>query len=312
MLEGKVALVTGAGRGMGRAHALLLAKAGAHIVVNDLGGSPHGDGKDAGPAEEVVAEIVAMGGKAVCSALSVSEWTNAREIVATAVDKFGRLDIVVNNAGITRFQTFGDMDELGWNLPVNIMLKGTAAIINWTARHWRDVGREAGRAIINISSPAGPHPLPSGASYCASKAGIVALTQVAAQELAPLGVRANAVAPMARTRMMDAAPEMLALMQVEEGFDRYLPEHVAPLILYLASPSCKFTGRLFGIEGDDVFLFNEWSADHHASNAGRQWTVEELADALSSFDPAPTRWTLFPGGRVELPFPPPEVVRSLG
>ena len=311
LLDGKVALVTGAGRGLGRGHARALAAAGARVVVNDLGGASSGEGSDPAPAQAVVDEIRAAGGEAVADGRSVADWNSARAIVDAAIEHFGRLDIVVNNAGIGHGTPFGTMEERDWDLAININLKGTAAITHWAARHWRETGPHAGRALINTSSPAGPHPFPTASGYGAAKAGVAALTQAAAIELADLGVRANAITPIARTRMVEGTPDLLALLVADEKFDRYLPERAAPLVVYLASPLCKFTGRLFGIEGDDVYLWGEWSAEHHANNHGAQWTPAQLAEALEPFPAQDRRWMLQPGGRIENLSPPDETLDAL-
>lgn len=299
LLEKKIALVTGAGRGLGREHALALARAGAIVVVNDLGGSGTGGGSDDAPARSVVEEIVAFGGEAVADGTDVGNWSDAQGLVEGTIDRFGQLDIVVNNAGISRIARLEEVTEADWDATLSVNLKGSAALIAAAARHWRTVGPAGCRAIVNTSSPAGPHAVSPIGVYGASKAGVIALTQVAAQELADLGVRVNAIAPMARTRLVDAAPELVALMPRSADFDRFEPEHVAQLVVYLSSSLCGFTGRLFGIEGDDVFLFHEASAELHASNDRRKWTPEALATALGAFPRQDLRWGLFPGGRVE-------------
>jgi NAD(P)-dependent dehydrogenase (short-subunit alcohol dehydrogenase family) len=218
----------------------------------------------------------------------------------------------VNNAGINRVGVFGEIAEQDWDMSLAVNLKGAAAMINWVARYWRDQGRAIGRAIVNTASPAAPHAITPLAAYSASKAGILALTQVAAQELAEFGARVNAIAPMARTRLSTESPEIAALMPKRQGFDRHLPEHVAQLVVYLVSSRCRFTGRLFGVEGDDVFLFSEYSASTHVSNRGAKWTPETIASALTDIPAQDRRWFMFPGGRLEGPSPPDETLRALG
>lgn len=312
MLEGKVALVTGAGRGLGREHALALAAAGAAVVINDLGGSNIGGGSDAGPAQAVVEEILSAGGRAIADTRSVSDWTAAAGMVEDAIAAFGDIDIVVNNAGINRVGLFGEIAEADWDLSSSVIAKGTIATMNAAAAHWRRAGPKAGRAIINTASPAALHPAPAIGAYCAAKAAVVAMSQVAALELAPLGVRVNVIAPMARTRMLEGAPqEMLDLMAPREGFDPNLPEHVSQLVLYLAGPLCRFTGRVFGGWGDQVFLFEEWDAAFHASNEGAKWTPAGLAQAMAAFPVSDHRRTLFPGGRLESDMPPTDVLDAL-
>jgi len=312
MLSGKVALVTGGGRGLGRDHALALASAGAKVLINDYGGSNKGEGSDAGPAQQVVAEIEAAGGTAAANASNVGDWCAAMALVQEAIDRFGDIDILVNNAGINRTAALGTMAEEDWDLSIDVIAKGGAATINAAAAHWQRMGPKPGRAIINTASPAAMHPAPTIGAYCAAKAAVLALTQVAALELAPLGVRANAIAPMARTRMLEGAPpEIMALMAPRDGFDPSLPEHVSQLVLYLAGPLCRFTGRVFGAWGDQVFLFNEWDAAHEASNEGRKWTPEALSRALAGFPVSDNRRILIPGGTMAADMPPAELLQAL-
>lgn len=284
-LKGKVAIVTGAGRGLGRAHAHALAAAGASIVVNDLGGDWAGDGLDAAPATLVAAEIVAKGGNAVADGSDISDWEGAGAVVETALAIFGGLDILVNNAGIGRFVPIDQATRLDWQRVIDVNLTGTAAMTHWAGAHWRQTGARRGRAIINVSSPAGTNPLPGASSYVASKAGVAALTICHAAELAELGVRVNAIAPIARTRMTEGVPDFTEVMRKPDtGFDRVAPEHVAAVVAWLASDQCAFTGRVFGCEGDDVYLFNGWSAETRVNNGGEPWSVESLANALSDVD----------------------------
>jgi NAD(P)-dependent dehydrogenase (short-subunit alcohol dehydrogenase family) len=313
LLSGKVAIVTGAGRGLGRCHALALAAHGAAVVVNDLGGAVTGGnpdklGEDAAAA--VVAEITASGGRAVANRASVADWAGAESIINDAVAAFGGLDIVVNNAGINRPASLIDLTEADYDLETGVHLKGTTAVVHHAAALWAKAGRKEGRAIINTTSPVGVHPMPNGGPYCAAKAGIAALTMVAAQELASLGVRANAIAPAARTRMVMASPSVDQLMPRREGFDRHLPDHVSPLIVYLASPLNRFTGRVFGVEGPDVALYQPWSADWLATGDGH-WTVDALAQALAALpEQAPIR-AFYPGGRIDTVIPPNRTLKAL-
>jgi NAD(P)-dependent dehydrogenase (short-subunit alcohol dehydrogenase family) len=310
LLEGKIALVTGAGRGLGRCHALALAAAGARVVVNDFGGSVTGEAAEADPAEAVAEEIRSAGGLAVANRASVADWAGAATIVEQAVSTFGGLDIVVNNAGINRPASIADMTERDFDLEVGVHLKGTAGVCHHAARFWTERGPAAGRAIINTSSPVGVHPMPDGGPYCAAKAGIAAFTQVLAQELAGLGVRANAIAPAARTRMVMASPSVDQLMPRSEGFDRHAPEHVSPLVVYLASALCRFTGRVFGVEGPDVAVYTPWSADGLVVGEG-QWTPEALAAALATLPEQAQIRAFYPGGRIDTVSPPNRTLKAL-
>jgi NAD(P)-dependent dehydrogenase (short-subunit alcohol dehydrogenase family) len=313
LLEGRVAIVTGGGRGIGRAHALALAEAGAAVLVNDLGGDFRGEGDaDRGPAEVVAAEIRAKGGRAEANSGNVADWDDARTIVDQAIAAFGELDIVVNNAGICRFAMVDQMTREDWDLQLAVNLTGTAAVSHWASRYWRSGGPRAGRAIVNTSSPAGTNPAPGSVSYCASKAGVAAFTIAAATELASLGVRVNAIAPMARTRMTLAVAAHDATMKaVERGFDRVAPEHVAPLVVYLSSQACRFTGRVFGVEGDDLFLFEGWSAEHHFNNGSQAWSIESLQRALAEVDAQDRGYFIAPSKRVAGPSPSDEALSAL-
>ncbi len=313
LLSGKVAIVTGGGRGLGRCHALALAAHGAAVVINDLGGSVTGgspDQKQGDAADDVVAEIIAMGGRAMANRASVADWAGAESIIADAVAAFGGLDIVVNNAGINRPASLIELTEADYDLETGVHLKGTTAVCQHAAKFWAREGRKEGRAIINTTSPVGVHPMINGGPYCAAKAGIAALTVVAAQELAKLGVRANAIAPAARTRMVMASPTVDELMPRSDGFDRHLPDHVSPLVVYLASPLNRFTGRIFGVEGPDVALYQPWSADWLASGDGH-WEVPALAEALAALpEQAPIR-AFYPGGRIDTVIPPNRTLKAL-
>jgi NAD(P)-dependent dehydrogenase (short-subunit alcohol dehydrogenase family) len=309
LLEGKVAVVTGGGNGLGRCHALALAAAGARVVVNDLGGGVTGGG-DGDAADIVAEEIRDSGGQAVANRASVADWAGAATIIEQAVATFGGVDIVVNNAGINRPASIAAMTEADFDLEIGVHLKGTAAVSHHAARFWTERGPATGRAIINTTSPVGVHPMPEGGPYCAAKAGIAAFTQVLAQELASLGVRANAIAPAARTRMVMASPSVDRLMPRSAGFDRHAPEHVSPLIVYLASSLCRFTGRVFGVEGPDVTLYTPWSADVLVT-APSAWSAEALAAALAEAPQQAAINAFYPGGRIETVSPPNRTLKAL-
>lgn len=322
LLDGKVAVVTGAGRGLGRCHALALAAAGARVVVNDFGGSVTGGSSvtgggsvTGGDVVEDVANLVAeeirdLGGQAVANHASVADWAGAGTIIAQAVSVFGDVDIVVNNAGINRPASIADLTEADFDLETGVHLKGTTAVCHHAAKFWRDRGHSDGRAIINTTSPVGVHPMPNGGPYCAAKAGIAALTMVLAQELAGLGVRCNAIAPAARTRMVMASPDVDVLMPKTAGFDRHLPDHVSPLVVYLASSLNRFTGRIFGVEGPDVALYQPWSADTLFTYDGA-WTAQALADAMDDAAMQADIRAFYPGGRIDTRFPPNRTLRAL-
>lgn len=288
MLDGKVAIVTGAGRGIGRAHALALASAGAQVVVNDLGGGTAGDGIDEGPAAQVAGEIADAGGSAIADATDISGWIGAAGLIERTVDRFGRLDILVNNAGICRPTAFGNLGEEDWDRSMDVNAKAMAALIDAAARHWHSVGPETGRAIVCTASPSGTQPHAPLGIYGITKAAVLAIMQVCAQELAPLGVRVNALCPTARTRMVAAAMEgqpvdVEAIMPRDPDYDLFDPGHIARAALYLVSPHCRFTGRAFGVRADDIFLYGSWNAINHAGNGGTPWTTMTLAKALEAF-----------------------------
>jgi NAD(P)-dependent dehydrogenase (short-subunit alcohol dehydrogenase family) len=236
--EGRVVIVTGAGRGLGRAHALEFARQGAAVVVNDIGVALDGSGPSASPAAEVVAEIEAAGGRAVADGHDVADWDGARRLVEGAIDAFGRLDVVVNNAGFVRDRMFVNVAEDEWDAVVRVHLKGHFAVARWAAAHWRDRAK-AGDAndarIINTSSGAGLLGSVGQAAYSAAKGGILALTLVEAAELGRYGVTANAIAPAARTRMTEEVFAATMAPPAEGGFDAMAPENVSPFVVWLGS-----------------------------------------------------------------------------
>ena len=287
LLAGKVAIVTGAGRGIGRAHALALAGAGAQVVVNDVGGSAGGEGADAEPARQVADEAEAAGGSALADATDISDWSEAAGLIERTVERFGKLDILVNNAGICRPTAFGSLCEQDWDRSMDVNAKAMAALIDAAARHWRQAGPQAGRAIVCTASPSGTQPHTPLGIYGITKAAVLAIAQVCAQELAPLGVRVNALCPTARTRMVAAAMAGLPvdvdrIMPRDADYDLFDPSHVARLVLYLVSPLCRFTGRAFGVRADDIYVFDSWDAVHHVDNGRASWSIEALAAALAA------------------------------
>jgi NAD(P)-dependent dehydrogenase (short-subunit alcohol dehydrogenase family) len=310
LLQNKVAVVTGAGSGLGREYAYLLASHGASVVVNDYGANVLGQHVGEKSADIVVQEIVARGGIAVANYASVADWSGAESIISTALNSFGRVDIVVNNAGNNRPSSLVQLSEEDVDSHLDIHLKGTLAVSHFAAAHWSKVGPEKLRAIVNTTSAVGLHPTIGGGVYTAVKSAIAALTVSHAQELAALGVRVNALAPAARTRMVKDSPGVLAMMPETDGFDRHAPEHNAPLVAYLASELCRFTGRVFAIEGPDVAIYRPFQVEKHWTTEGA-WTPELLADAFLETEQRVECAAFFPGGVVNNSVPPRRTLRSL-
>lgn len=287
-LDGRVAIVTGAGRGIGREHALLMAGEGAMVVVNDLGGANDGSGSDTTPAEEVVAEISAAGGQATVSTVDVSSWDGSKELIEQAVGEFGGLDILVNNAGILRDAFIPAMTEEQWDSVIAVHLKGHAATLHHAAAYWKDRskrGEEIKASVVNTASASGTFMTNAGqANYGAAKAGIAAMTLVAAAELDRYGVRVNAIAPVARTRLTLATPGMGAIFaaEVPEGaHDGFAPANIAPIVAYLAQESCPLTGQVFAVQGGAVQSLSGWAVTGTIQTDGL-WTVDDLAQRLPS------------------------------
>jgi NAD(P)-dependent dehydrogenase (short-subunit alcohol dehydrogenase family) len=275
-LENRVAIITGAGRGIGREHALLFAAEGAKVVVNDLGGNPDGTGADASPAQQVVDEIVAAGGEAVANHDDVTDWDGAKRLVDTAVETFGDLHVLVNNAGILRDRMLVNMSEEEWDSVVHVHLKGHFCPLRHAASYWRDqakAGNEGKRAVVNTSSTSGLFGNPGQTNYGAAKMGIGALTIIAARELERYGVRVNGIAPAALTRLTAGLPNVPA-----EGSDAgpMDPGNVSPFVAYLSTEDCPINGRVFFVVGGEVHLFQPWAIVDKVVKEGR-WTVEELA-----------------------------------
>jgi NAD(P)-dependent dehydrogenase (short-subunit alcohol dehydrogenase family) len=283
MVEGKVAVVTGAGRGLGRSHALSLAQEGAKVIVNDIGVEQDGTGaKSTGPADDVVQEIGAAGGEAVASFESVTDFQGAKRIIDCAIDNFGKLDILINNAGFVRDKIVFNMTEQDWDDVIAVHLKGTFNCGRWAAVYFREQSKagklQSGR-IINITSHSGLLGNVGQGNYGAAKAGIASLTMIWAQELARFKVTCNAVAPMARTRMTESS---LGAPPAEKAqFDEFAPENISPLVVYLASDQAQgVTGRVISIRGGKLELFEPWHIGK-SIDIGRRWTAKEIGQRIN-------------------------------
>jgi NAD(P)-dependent dehydrogenase (short-subunit alcohol dehydrogenase family) len=278
LCDGRIAIVTGAGRGLGRAHALEFARQGAAVVVNDIGVELDGSGGGSGPAGEVVAEIIASGGRAIANGADVADWEQARDLVKSAIAAFGRLDVIVNNAGFVRDRMFVNASEVEWDAVVRVHLKGHFCVARQAAAHWRDeakAGRPVDARIINTSSGAGLQGSVGQSAYSAAKAAIAALTLVQAAELGRYGITANAIAPSARTRMTETVfAEMMKRPQ--NGFDAMAPENVSPLVVWLGSAeSREVTGQVFEVSGGSLSLADGWR-EGPKIDRGARWDAGEV------------------------------------
>jgi len=284
-LEGRVAIVTGAGRGLGREHALLLAAEGARVVVNDVGGSVDGSGDDRTAAEQVVAEIEAAGGQALANADDVTDWEGGRRLVEAAVTHFGDLHLLVNNAGILRDRMLVNMSEEDWDAVVRVHLKGHFVPTRHAAAYWRTrakSGQPVRASVVNTTSTSGLLGNPGQANYGAAKAGIAAFTVICAQELGHYGVRVNAIAPAARTRMTQQTPglsDIVAPPADPSIFDIWDPANVSPVVAALGAERCTITGQVLFVQGGQVRLFSPWTMTHTLQRQGR-WSVAELLAEL--------------------------------
>jgi NAD(P)-dependent dehydrogenase (short-subunit alcohol dehydrogenase family) len=285
-LDGRVAIITGAGRGLGREHALLFASEGAMVVVNDLGGDMHGEGGDPSAAMEVVQEIKEAGGEAVVNGDNVADWNGAQRLVEQAIDTFGDLHVLVNNAGILRDRVIINMTEEEWDAVINVHLKGHFAPTRHAAVYWRNcakAGQTPKASIIHTTSTSGLFANPGQANYDAAKSGIATLSQVCAKELIRYGVRSNAIAPGARTRLTEATPGLGdAVKAPEEGFDVWHPANVSPLVAYLATETCEITGECFLVQGGKVQPAQSWKPGPAIEKDDR-WTIAELEEAMGAW-----------------------------
>lgn len=288
-LEGRVAIITGAGRGIGREHALLFAQEGAKVVVNDLGGANDGTGADPTPAQQVVAEIVAMGGEAIVNGDDVADWEGAQRLINAAVETFGDLDILVNNAGILRDRVLVNMTEEEWDSVIAVHLKGHFAPTRWAAAYWREqhkAGNGKPRNLVHTSSTSGLFSNPGQANYGSAKSGIATFSQIAAKELVRYNVRSNCIAPGARTRLTLATPgldQMIAPPKEEGAFDMWDPANISPLVAYLASADCAFNGETFFVQGGVVQRVETWTSGPSVEQQAR-WTVADLTTAIRALE----------------------------
>ncbi len=281
--EGRVVIVTGAGRGIGRGHALEFGRQGAQVVVNDLGAEADGTGGSTGPAGEVVETIRAAGGEAVANGDDVADWDGAQRLVKTAIDSFGRLDVLVNNAGFLRDRMIVSTTEAEWDAVIRVHLKGHFAPTRFAAAYWREQ-QKAGAAVdgrvINTSSGAGLLGSVGQGTYSAAKAGIAALTMVESAELGRYGVTANAIAPAARTRMTEAVFAETMAAPDDDSFDAMAPENVAPLVVWLGSAESRgITGRVFEVEGGILSVADGWQHGPWVDK-GARWDPAEIGPAV--------------------------------
>ncbi len=281
--EGRVVIVTGAGRGIGRAHALEFARQGAKVVVNDVGAELDGSGGSSGPAGEVVEEIRTNGGEAIANGADVADFEESRGLVQAALDAFGRLDVVVNNAGFLRDRMFVSTSEEEWDAVVRVHLKGHFCTSRHACEYWRNqskAGEEVDARIINTSSGAGLQGSVGQSNYSAAKAGIATLTLIQAAELGRYGVTSNAIAPAARTRMTEAIFSDMAAP--EDGrFDENAPENISPLVVWLGSrESREVSGRIFEVKGGMIGVSDGWH-DGASVDKGARWEPDEVGAAVS-------------------------------
>ncbi|MEV6697490.1 SDR family NAD(P)-dependent oxidoreductase [Streptomyces sp. NPDC051453] len=281
-LTGRVAVITGAGRGLGREHALLLAAEGAQVVVND---------PDAQAAHETVADITAAGGDAVADTGYVNDFDAAKALTDRAVESFGGLHVLVNNAGITRDATVVKMTEDEWDSVVSVHMKGHFNTLHHAAAYWRDRAKATGApvnaSVVNTSSGSGLRGNPGQLNYSAAKAGIAAMTLVSARELERYGVRVNSISPVARTRMTLETPGLAAKLAACEGeFDAWHPGNVSPVVAWLAREDCHVSGQMLMIRGGRIDVYEGWTVRETHQHVGR-WTLKDLDAALGRLPSAP-------------------------
>ena len=295
ILDGKVAIITGAGRGIGREHALLFAKEGAAVVVNDLGGDGRGEGQDLTPAQEVAEEITAAGGTAAVNGGNVANWKAAEELVAQAIDTFGKIDILVNNAGILRDRMSFNLSEDEWDVVIDVVLKGSFAPSHFAAAYWRQQakisGVSVGGAIVNTTSESGLYGNAGQANYAAAKAGLVSLSIVMARELERIGVRVNAIAPVAATRLLGTV-----LSGNEDapkgGYDPMGAKEISPLVAWLCSDLAKdVNGQVFAVNGQRIQRVGGHRPSTEVTSGHQSWTIDGIEAQRSTLLGSESAWT---------------------
>ena len=281
LCEGRVCIVTGAGRGIGREHSLMLAAEGAKVIVNDLGGSRDGTGTDRGPAQEVVDEIIAAGGQAVVNTDDISDWAGAERLIQQAIDTYGRLDVLINNAGILRDRMLTNMSEAEWDAVIKVHLKGTAGPSHFAAAYWRDqskAGETIDARIINTTSPSGIYGNIGQTNYGAATGGTASFTIIAADELARYGVTVNAIAPAAFTRLTADLGIGDAPDEVKEAMSA---KWIAPIVVWLASEESRgVTGRVFDVRGDLLAVSEGWHQGPKVTNVLDPSAIGPLVEEL--------------------------------
>ena len=292
-LEGRVAVITGAGRGIGREHSLLFAAEGAKVVVNDLGGGTDGSGADSSAAQQVVAEIEAMGGEAVASHHDVADADGAQAMIQLAIDTFGDVHTLVNNAGILRDRMVFSMSDAEWDDVVRVHLRGHFLPTKFAAIHWREqakAGAKVNASVVNTTSTSGLLSNPGQTNYGAAKSGIATFTEICQKELGRYGVRSNAIAPAARTRLTMTVPgaeeryaeRERAQREAGSEFDKSDPANISPFVAYLSTADCPIEGKVFFVWGSEVRLFQPWTIVDTITADGR-WTVDDLAVAAKKW-----------------------------
>ena len=288
-LDGRIAIITGAGRGIGREHALLFASEGAKLVINDLGGAVDGSGDDRSAAQQVADEVIALGGEAIANTDDIASWEGGKRLIDQAIEHFGDLHVLVNNAGILRDRVLINMSEEDWDSVIHVHLKGHFVPTRHAAAYWREQtksGKDVKASVINTSSTSGLIGNPGQSNYGAAKSGIASFSVIIAEELKRYGVRVNAIAPAARTRMTESTPglaDIVAVPQDASVIDAWDPANVSPLVAYLATETCPATGRVFFVQGGTVRNFENWAMTDKIEKNDR-WTVAELKAEMAKLN----------------------------